>query len=219
MSLRAPPLDAAAPGRRTLHDALAAIVLVALVASGIAPYDRLTWALEVFWVAGALALYPWFRTRRVPTTLLFGLLCAHALLLVWGGYHTYARVPLGEWLREWFGFERNHYDRIGHFAQGFVPAILAREVLLRCNVVRGRAWLWTIVVSICIAFSACFELIEWTAALVFGDGSTDYLATQGDPWDAQKDILMAAIGANLALLSLSRRHDRGLTAIARATGS
>jgi putative membrane protein len=186
------------------------MVLVALVASGIAPYDRFTWVLEIVWVAGGLALYPWFRGRRQPTTLLLVLLCVHALILIWGGYHTYARVPLGEWMRDWFGFSRNHYDRIGHFAQGFVPAILTREILLRSQVVRGRGWLWLLVVSVCIAFSACFELIEWAAAMAFGDGSTDYLATQGDEWDAQKDMLMAGLGANAALLSLSRLHDRFL---------
>ncbi len=195
------------------RDATVIVVLVALVASGIAPRDRLTWALEVFWVVGALAIWPWFRTRRSPTDLLLLLLAAHALVLILGGYYTYAHVPLGNWMREWFGFSRNHYDRIGHFMQGFVPAILAREILIRQRVVRGKAWLWCVVVSICVAFSACFELFEWAAAMIFGDGSIDYLATQGDVWDAQKDMLMALIGSNLALLTLGWLHDRQLAAL------
>jgi len=192
------------------RDALVLIVLVSLIASGISPHDRLTWILEIFWVAGALAMWPWFRRRRTPTDLLLVLLALHALVLVYGGYYTYTRVPLGEWMQWWFGFQRNHYDRFGHFMQGFVPAILAREVLLRLDVVRGRAWLWAIVVSMCLAFSAGFELFEWAAAIVFGDGSIDYLAAQGDAWDAQQDMLMALIGSNAALLFLSRLHDRQL---------
>lgn len=207
------PADTSNPRRTAIQDTMVCAVLAALVASGIAPYDRLTWVLEIFWVAGGLVLYPWFRRRRQATTLLLSLLCVHALLLIWGGYCTYARVPLGEWMRDWFGFTRNNYDRVGHFAQGFVPAILAREVLTRAGAVRGRGWLWLFVVSICVAFSACFELIEWTAALAFGDGSTDYLATQGDPWDAQKDMLMALIGSNVALLLLSRAHDQALRSL------
>lgn len=203
MDQRRPPI---------LHDLLAATALAALVASGIAPYDRLTWVLEVVWVAGALALYPFFRSARRPTTLLMVLLTVHALLLVWGGFHTYERVPLGEWMKGWFGFQRNHYDRIGHLAQGFVPAILARETLLRNAAVRRGGWLWLTVVSICLAFSALFELIEWAAAVTLGDGSTAYLATQGDVWDAQKDMLCALIGANAALLLLGRVHDRQLGA-------
>lgn len=185
-------------------------VLAALVASGIAPFDRLTWVLEVVWVVAAIALYPFFRRARRPTTLLLALLAVHALLLVWGGHHTYERVPLGEWMKSWFGFDRNHYDRIGHLAQGFVPAILAREIFVRRSVVRGRGWLWLLVVAACLAFSALFELIEWSAAIAFGDGSTAYLATQGDEWDAQKDMLCALIGANAALLLLGGIHDRQL---------
>ncbi|MBL9119980.1 MAG: DUF2238 domain-containing protein [Phycisphaerae bacterium] len=198
------------PSATLLHDSLAIAVLAVLVASGIAPHDRLTWVLEIVWVAGGLVAYPFFRGTRRPTTLLFVLLCVHALILIWGGYHTYARVPLGEWMREWFGFERNHYDRIGHLAQGFVPAILGREILIRCGAVRGKGWLWLFVVSMCLAFSALFELIEWTAAIAFGDGSTAYLATQGDEWDAQKDMLCALLGANGALLLLGRVHDHQL---------
>lgn len=193
------------------RDLLVGLVAVILIASGIHPYDRLTWVLEIFWVAGGIAIYPWFRTRRQPTDLLLVLLAIHAVVLIVGGYHTYEHVPLGEWMKNWFGFSRNHYDRIGHFMQGFVPAILVRETLIRNAVVRSRGWLAACVFAFCLSFSAAFELFEWTAAMVFGDGSTAYLATQGDPWDAQKDMLMAAIGCVTALLLLSRLHDRQIT--------
>ncbi|MDZ4829548.1 MAG: DUF2238 domain-containing protein [Phycisphaerae bacterium] len=193
---------------RLQRDLLVGLVAVILVASGIHPYDRLTWVLEIFWVAGAIAIYPWFRTRRQPTDLLLVLLAIHAVILIVGGFYTYEHVPLGEWMKNWFGFSRNHYDRIGHFMQGFVPAILAREILIRNAVVRSRGWLVGCVFAFCLSFSAAFELFEWTAAMVFGDGSTAYLATQGDPWDAQKDMLMAAIGCVTALVLFSRLHDR-----------
>ncbi|MBL9147548.1 MAG: DUF2238 domain-containing protein [Phycisphaerae bacterium] len=193
-----------------VDDLLVGIVAVVLVLSGLRPFDRLTWWLEVSWVLAGLAIYPFVRRRSRPTLLLLSLLAVHALLLIYGGAYTYARVPLGEWMRDWFGFDRNHYDRIGHLAQGFIPAILVREILIRCRVVRGRAWLYVLVVSVCVAFSAVFELIEMTAALLLGDGSIDYLATQGDVWDAQKDILCALIGANAALLLLARAHDRAI---------
>jgi putative membrane protein len=197
-------------GRLRVDDLVVAFVALALLASGIRPFDRMTWWLEVSWVIAGLAVYPFVRNGARPTLLLLTLLAVHALILVYGGAYTYARVPLGEWMRDWFSFDRNHYDRIGHLAQGFVPAILAREILVRCRVVRGRGWLALIVVSLCVAFSAIFELIEMTAALVLGDGSIDYLATQGDVWDAQKDILCALVGANVALIVLSRVHDRAI---------
>ncbi len=142
--------------------------------------------------------------------LLYALLFVHGLILILGGHYTYAMVPLGEWMREAFGFARNHYDRIGHFAQGFVPAILAREILLRTSPLRPGKWLFTIVVAICLAFSAFYELIEWWTALIGGHGAEAFLGTQGDIWDTQNDMFQALLGAITAQLLLARVHDRQL---------
>jgi len=192
---------------------LLALFLVALVWSGIRPHDTFTWALEVFpAVLGAILLVA-TRNRFPLTPLLLVLLFVHAIILVVGGHYTYALVPLGTWMQEAFGFTRNHYDRIGHFAQGFVPAILAREILIRHNVVRGRAWLFLIVLSICLAFSALYELLEWTAAVTTGEKAEAFLGTQGDVWDTQKDMALAMIGAIAAQLLLGKVHDRQLERI------
>jgi putative membrane protein len=189
-------------------------VLLVLVWSGIAPKDRATWWAEVAPVlVGLPILLATFR-RHPLTPMLYALIAVHCVILVVGGRYTYAEVPLGDWMREWFGFARNHYDRIGHFAQGFVPAILAREVLLRSTPLRRGGWLFYIVVSICLAFSAFYELIEWAAAEAAGQGAEAFLGTQGDEWDAQKDMLLAAIGAIAALLLLPRWHDRQLARVA-----
>ncbi len=193
---------------------LLAVTLAALVLSGVAPFDRLTWALEVSWVAIALPLLVATRRRFPLTPLLYRLLCLHALILIVGGYYTYARVPLGFWAADLFGFTRNHYDRLGHLAQGFIPAILAREILVRRSPLGGSRWLPFLVVSVCLAFSAFFELIEWTSALVLGADAAAYLATQGDPWDTQADMLCALLGAIAALALLSRLHDRQLKKLA-----
>ena len=128
-----------------------------------------------------------------------------------GGHYTYAQVPLGFWMRDAFGFARNHYDRIGHFAQGFVPAMVAREILIRRNVVRGRGWLFFIVVSICLAISAAYELLEWSVSSATGSKGDAFLGTQGDIWDTQKDMTLALIGSIVAQLTLARVHDRQLT--------
>jgi len=189
---------------------LLAVTATALVLSGIAPYDRLTWAMEVSWVAVALPVLVATRRSFPLTPLLYRLLCLHALILIVGGYYTYARVPLGFWAADLFGFTRNHYDRLGHLAQGFIPAILAREILVRRSPLAGSRWLPVVVVSLCLAFSAFFELIEWTSALVLGADAAAYLATQGDPWDTQADMLCALLGAIAALALLSRLHDRQL---------
>jgi putative membrane protein len=189
---------------------LLALTLAALVYSGIAPYDRLTWSMEVSWVAIGLPLLvvTW---RRFPlTALLYRLLFVHALMLIVGGYYTYARTPVGFWFADLFGLTRNHYDRLGHLAQGFVPAILAREILVRRSPLAGSRWLPVLVVCACLAFSAFFELIEWWSALILGAGATAYLATQGDPWDSQWDMFLALVGAIAAVVSLSRLHDRHL---------
>lgn len=153
--------------------------------------------------------------RRYPLTpLLYRLLFLHALILVIGGHYTYARVPLGFTLRDWFGWERNPYDRIGHLAQGFVPAMLARELLVRQTPLRSGGWLWFCVVSISLAFSACYEILEWWAALATGEEtSTQFLGTQGDIWDTQWDMFLALVGAIAALLLLSRQHQKELDAL------
>jgi len=141
---------------------------------------------------------------------LYTLLAVHAIILAVGGHYTYARVPLGFWVQEALGLARNHYDRLGHFAQGFVPAILAREILLRTSPLRPGKWLFVIVVAICLAFSACYEFIEWWSALLGGEAATDFLGTQGDVWDTQWDMFLAFIGAVVAQVTLARAHDRHL---------
>lgn len=177
------------------------------------PHEWFTWGLEVFPAVIGLVLVVATHKRFPLTPLLLVLLFVHAVILVVGGHYTYARVPLGFWMQDWFGFTRNHYDRIGHFAQGFVPAILAREILIRMRVVRGRGWLFTIVVSICLAFSAAYELLEWAVAVLSGSKGDSFLGTQGDIWDTQKDMALCALGAIVAQLLLSRAHDRQLAAV------
>ncbi|MFC8850028.1 MULTISPECIES: DUF2238 domain-containing protein [unclassified Micromonospora] len=196
--------------RAVLPPALLALVLVALVASGIRPYDRLTWLLETVWVIVGVpvVLLTW---RRFPlSTLLCCLLAVHALILIAGGHWTYARTPLGDWVRDLFDLSRNPYDRLGHFAQGFVPAILVREILVRRSPLRGSRWLAPLVVCACLAFSAFFEMIEWWAAVAGGSAADDFLATQGDVWDTQWDMFLALLGAITSLALLSRVHDRQL---------
>lgn len=192
---------------------LLAIAVATLVVSGIRPYDRLTWFLEVGPVLiGAPILVLTF--RRFPLTiLLYRLLLIHALILIVGGHYTYARVPVGFWIQELFEMSRNHYDRLGHFVQGFIPAILAREILLRCSpLVKGK-WLFFLVVSVSLAFSAFYELIEWWSAALGGEAAESFLGTQGDVWDTQWDMFLALVGAVSSQLLLSRRHDRALHAV------
>jgi putative membrane protein len=181
-----------------------------LTLSGYRPVDAFTWVLEIFpAVIGAAVMIATY--RRFPlTTLLYFLILVHALILMLGGHYTYANVPLGFWMQDAFGFTRNHYDRIGHFAQGFVPAMIARELFLRHNVVKRGPWLFAIVVLCCLGISAIYELIEWWTAELSGSAADAFLGTQGDPWDTQKDMLMAGLGASVALLTLSRVHDKAL---------
>lgn len=181
-----------------------------LIWSGIAPYDRLTWALEVAPAIIGLALIIATRRRFPLTPLLLWLVLAHAVVLMIGGHYTYALTPVGDWMSAWFGFERNNYDKIGHFMQGFVPAILAREVLIRRRVIAGKAWLNFLVVSVCLAFSAGYELIEWAVAEISSEAAEAFLGTQGYVWDTQSDMAWALFGAVVALLVLSRPHDRQL---------
>ena len=199
---------------RRLPLSLLALALAALVVSGIGPKDRFTWVLEVAPVLiGAPILVA--TARRFPLTpLLYVLLFLHALVLMLGGHYTYAEVPLGEWAKEALGLARNHYDRLGHLMQGFVPAILAREVLLRRTPLRRGGWLLTLVTSVCLAFSALYELIEWAAALATGEAATAFLGTQGDVWDTQWDMFLALCGALAAQALLSRLHDRQLERLA-----
>ncbi|HWB41006.1 MAG TPA: DUF2238 domain-containing protein [Gemmatimonadales bacterium] len=181
-----------------------------LVWSGIQPHDRFTWFLEVapvlIGVPILIGLWPRFRLTRLVYTLLW----IHAIILMVGGKYTYAEVPFGFWLQDAFGFARNHYDRIGHFAQGFIPAVLAREVLIRRSPLRGSRWLPFVVVCFCLAFSALYELIEFWTALATGEAAEAFLGTQGDVWDTQWDMQMALLGAGAALLLLAPRHDREL---------
>jgi putative membrane protein len=196
--------------RRITPRILLAGVVVALVLTGIHPHDHLTWLLETFWVILGipLVLLTW---RRFPlTTLLCCLLAVHALVLIMGGYYTYARTPPGYWLQDLLGLDRNPYDRLGHFLQGFVPAILVREVLVRRSPLHGSRWLAPLTVCACLAFSAFFEMIEWWAAVAGGSAADDFLATQGDVWDTQWDMFTALVGAILSLTLLSRFHDRQL---------
>ena len=196
-----------------LRVSLVVATLAVLVWSGIGPYDRATWWLEVCPVMIGLPLLVLTRRPFPLTTLLYVLLFVHGLILMLGGHYTYARVPLGFWVQDLFDWQRNHYDRLGHLAQGFVPAILAREILLRTSPLRPGKWLFTIVVSICLAFSAFYELLEWGAAVIGGAASDDFLGTQGDVWDTQWDMFIALIGAIAAQLLLWRLHDRQLEAL------
>ena len=189
---------------------LLAIVLVALVVSGITPYDRTTWLLEVVPILIAVPILVATGRRFPLTPLVYTLLALHALILMVGGYYTYARVPLGFWMEGAFGFTRNNYDRLGHFAQGFVPAILVREVLLRTSPLRPGRWLVFLVTATCLAFSACYEFFEWWSALAGGQAADAFLGTQGDVWDTQWDMFFALIGALVGQLLLTRAHDRSL---------
>lgn len=192
---------------------LSILWLLGLVITGYEPFDRGTWLLEVFPAVFAWPIL-WFTRQRFPlTTLLYYAVCLHGLVLMLGGMYTYARVPLGFELQAWFGFERNPYDRIGHLFQGFVPALVAREILLRGNFVRTRGMLNFVIVSMVMFVSSFYELIEWWAALLLGGGAVEFLGTQGDPWDTQSDMFFALVGAVCALLTMSGLHDRQLTKI------
>ena len=191
-------------------------VLGALLLSGLAPYDRTTWWLEVFPILLGVPLLVATRRRFPLTHLAYTLLAVHALILMLGGHYTYARVPLGTWAQQAFGLARNDYDRLGHFAQGFVPAIVAREVLLRTSPLRPGRWLFVLVTAVCLAISACYEFIEWWVAVAGGASADAFLGTQGDVWDTQWDMFMALAGAITAQTLLASRHDRALAALRAA---
>lgn len=194
------------------------VVSAYLLYSGFHPYDRLTWFLEVLPVLISIPLLiATFRSFPL-TTLLYVLIFFHFLILIMGGEYTYARVPFGFWLQDQLGVMRNPYDRIGHFAQGFVPAVLAREILIRGGYVTGKKMLAFVVVCICLAASASYELLEWLSAVILGQGAEQFLGTQGDEWDTQWDMFMALIGATSAMLIFSGYHDRQILSLQRQTG-
>ena len=197
----------------TLRPILLALVTLALVVSGIAPFDRATWLMEVAPVLIALPVLIATRRSYPLTTLLYCLIAAHMLVLIVGGAYTYAHVPLGFWLQDLLGTVRNPYDRIGHFMQGFVPALVAREILLRGAYVRGRRMTGFLSICTAMAISASYELIEWAAALAMGQGADEFLGTQGDVWDTQSDMFMALVGSISAIALLSRLHDRQLARV------
>ena len=186
---------------------------LALAVSAVGPFDRATWALEVAPVVIGLVVLGATYARFPLTALAYRLLAFHAVILIVGGYYTYARVPVGFAVQDLFDFERNHYDRFAHVVQGFVPAIVVRELLLKTSPLVRGFWLRIIVTSVCLAFSALYELLEWATAVLFGDGAVEFLGTQGDPWDAQWDMFLALLGAILAQLTLARPHDRELRAL------
>ena len=192
-----------------------AIFFITLIWSGVDHKDYLTWVLEV--LPAVIGLVILVATRRTfpLTPLTYALILFHCIILMVGGHYTYAEVPLFDWLRDWLDLERNNYDKVGHFVQGFVPAIVAREILVRKKVVSGKGWLAFIIVSICLAISAFYELIEWLVALMSGDSAEAFLGTQGYIWDTQSDMMYALIGAIMALLLLSRWHDRQIKLVAR----
>ncbi len=201
--------------RDRLLTALLLATLIALLVSGWRPYDRTTWLLEVAPVLIVLPILIATRHSYPLTTLLYVLIFLHALVLILGGTYTYARVPLGAWVQQAFDLSRNPYDKLGHFMQGFVPAMVAREILLRGNYVQGRRMVAFLCICIALAISAVYELVEWWAALALGQGAEEFLGTQGDPWDTQSDMFCAGLGAVFALFSLSAVHDRQLAALSR----
>lgn len=190
---------------------LTLIAAAVLIWSGISPADRLTWYLEVAPVLIAVPVLAVLYRRVRFTSLFYRLVLIHAIILMIGGRYTYAEVPVGFWVQDMFDFSRNHYDRLGHFAQGFIPAIVTRELLIRWSPLKGSKWLPFLVISVCLAFSAFYELIEWWSAEILAEGANDFLGSQGDVWDAQWDMFWALIGASTAVVTLSAVHDRSLT--------
>jgi putative membrane protein len=198
-----------------LHLALLFATALVFAWSGWRPYDRLTWWLEVApGILGAVLLIATYSHFRF-TTLVYTMIALHIMLLCVGGHYTYARVPLFTWIEPYFGWHRNHFDRLGHFAQGFVPALIARELFIRLRVVTAGGWRFAIVVLICMGISALYELLEWVTALVAGSASTAFLGTQGDVWDTQEDMCMALLGAICALVFMSYWQNRQMRKLPR----
>jgi len=188
-----------------------AAIAIGLVISGWQPYDRLTWLMEVAPVLIAIPIM-WLSYKKFPLTpLLYWCIFFHMLVLMIGGAYSYARVPVGFWVQDMFDLSRNPYDKLGHFMQGFAPALIAREILLRKAVVHGKKMLAFIIVCIVLAISATYELIEWAAALALGQGADEFLGTQGDMWDTQSDMFLALVGSVCALLLFSKWHNTQLS--------
>ena len=212
---RAPSAATSLMTDRTLVITLGVVLAILLAWSGIAPYGRSSWLMEVapIFIAVPVMAYSY---RRFPLTrLLYAMIFVHSVILLVGGAYTYARVPFGFWMQEVLGIDRNPYDKIGHFAQGFIPVLVAREVLSRGGYVRGKKMLTFICISIAMAISACYELVEWGAALALGQGAEEFLGTQGYVWDTQSDMWYALLGASSSLLLLSRLHDREIARLGR----
>jgi len=188
-----------------------AVFFAVLIWSAISPKDYLTWWLEVAPALIALIVLAVTKKRFPLTPLLYVLILAHCIILMVGGHYTYAEVPLFDWIRDSLGQSRNNYDKVGHFAQGFIPVMIAREILIRHQVVNGRSWLHFLALCFVLAFSAFYELIEWWVALLSGGSADAFLGTQGYVWDTQSDMLWALLGGILALCILPKLHDRQLT--------
>ncbi len=194
----------------TFFTSLLLVFVSVLAWSAIGPHDRFTWFLEVLPAILGLAILFATYAKFPFTRLVYGLILIHAVILMVGGHYTYAEVPLFDWIKDAFALERNHYDRVGHLAQGFIPAIIAREILLRTSPIQPGKWLFFLVVCICLSVSVFYEFIEWWVAVGTGEAADSFLGTQGDVWDTQWDMSMAMTGAILAQLLLSKTHDRAL---------
>ncbi len=184
------------------------IFIIVFAWSAISPKDQFTWFLEVFPALTGLLILAFTYRKFKFTDLTYTLILVHCCILFVGGHYTYAEVPLFDWIRDSLGHTRNNYDKIGHFAQGFVPAIIIREILIRKQVIQGKGWLNFVIVSICLAISAVYEFLEWFVSLATGEAGDSFLGTQGDIWDTQSDMLIATIGAILSLALLSKMDDR-----------
>jgi putative membrane protein len=207
------PEHAHRPVARRVFGVVMVVWVIALIVSAIAPQDRVTWFLEAAPVLIAATLLLATHEKFPFTTLAYVLICVHGLILIVGAAYTYAQVPAGHWVQEWLGLERNPYDRLGHLAQGFIPAIVAREILIRTFRLAPGKFLFFVTVCICLAVSAFYELIEWWTALALGQSAEHFLGTQGDEWDTQWDMFLALAGAVASQLLLSRLHDRQIRAL------
>jgi putative membrane protein len=207
------PDHAHRPVARRVFAAVMVIWIIASIVSAIAPQDRVTWFLEAAPVLIAAFLLLATHDKFPFTTLAYILICVHGLILIVGAAYTYAQVPAGHWVQDWLDLQRNPYDRLGHFAQGFVPAIVTREILIRTFRLAPGGFLFFVTLCICLAISAFYELIEWWTALALGQGAEHFLGTQGDEWDTQWDMFLALVGATTSQLLLSRLHDRQLRAL------
>ena len=192
---------------------LTVVLAILLALSGFAPFDRATWWMEVAPIFIVVPLLAATRQRAPLTPLLYSLIFLHAIILMVGGAYTYARVPLGFWMQDVFSLSRNPYDKIGHFAQGFVPTLAAREIFIRWRYVSGRRMTAFLCLCVAMTISACYELVEWWAALALGQGADEFLGTQGYVWDTQSDMFLALIGAVVAMALLSRWHDKQMAAL------